>query len=176
MDTWDAIHTRRSIRKYKLQPVEEDKLARLLEVLQFAPSAKNLQPWRVILVRDPTCRTQLAVACRHQKHVAQAPVVLAFCGRETEAYPAMGGFWSSLAVDCSILLDEITLAAWAEGLGTCWIGAFNEEEVKVVLGIPADVKVIALTPLGYPDEEPTRRPRKPLSEVLSLEHWGQAPP
>jgi nitroreductase len=176
MDTWEAIRARRSVRKYKPQPVEEDKLARLLEVLQYAPSAKNLQPWRVIVVRELALREQLAVACRNQKHVAQAPVVLAFCGRESDAYTAMGGTWNSLAVDCSILLDQISLAACAEGLGTCWIGAFNEEEVKAVLAIPADIKMIALTPVGYPDEEPARRPRKALREVLYLERWGQSPP
>ncbi|MCX5971301.1 MAG: nitroreductase family protein [Coprothermobacterota bacterium] len=174
METWDAIRTRRSIRKYKPLPVEEDKLARLLEVLQFAPSAKNLQPWRVILVREPATIEKLAVACRNQKYLTQAPILLAICGQEGEAYQSMGGYWNSLAVDCAILLDELSLAARSEGLGTCWVGAYHEEEVKTVLGIPADTRVIALTPLGYPDEEPNRRPRKALSEVLFLERWGQS--
>ncbi|MCX5977381.1 MAG: nitroreductase family protein [Coprothermobacterota bacterium] len=174
METWDAIRTRRSIRKYKPLPVEEDKLARILEVLQYAPSAKNLQPWRVILVQDPATIEKLAVACRNQKYLTQAPILLAICGLEGEAYQTMGGYWNSLAVDCSILLDQLTLAACSEGLGTCWIGAYHEEEVKAVLGIPPEIRVIALTPLGYPDEEPNRRPRKALSEVLFLERWGQS--
>jgi nitroreductase len=173
MDIYQAIRARRSIRKFQQRPVEREVLARVLEVCSFAPSAKNLQPWRLVVVRDAAIREALVPACRGQAFLAQAPVVLAFCGKEDDAYQTMGGYWNSLAVDLAILLDEMSLAAQSEGLGTCWIGAFREEEVKQVLQIPAEVKVVALTPLGYPDEEPVRRPRKELAEILYFDLWGQ---
>jgi nitroreductase len=174
MDTYQAIRTRRSIRKFQERPVEKEVLARILEVCSYAPSAKNLQPWRLVVVQDPQIRQALVPACRDQKFLAQAPVVIAFCGKEGDAYQTMGGYWNSLVVDLAILLDEISLAAQTEGLGTCWIGAFREEDVKQVLQIPAEVKVVALTPLGYPDEEPVRRPRKELAQILYFNRWGQS--
>lgn len=174
MDIYQAIRTRRSIRKFQERPVEKEALARVLEVCSYAPSAKNLQPWRLVVVQDPAIRETLVLACRGQKFLAQAPVVIAFCGKEEDAYRTMGGYWNSLAVDLAILLDEMSLAAQSEGLGTCWIGAFHEADVKQVLQIPLEVKVVALTPLGYPDEEPVRRPRKELAEVLYFDLWGQA--
>jgi len=82
-----------------------------------------------------------------------------------------GGYWDSLTVDVAIALDHLTLASVAEGLGTCWIGGFYEEKIRQVLSIPEDVKVIALTPMGYPDESPTRRTRKELLEIVCYERW-----
>ena len=171
MDIYEAVKTRTSIRKYKSDPIPEDKLERVLGAMRRAPSGKNAQPWRFVIVKDGGIRAKLADACRGQQFVGEAPVVVVGCGWEDRAYTRMGGYWSSLPVDIAIALDHLTLAAVAEGLGTCWIGAYDEENVKEILGIPEKVKVIALTPLGFPDVEPASRPRKSLEEIITIDRW-----
>jgi nitroreductase len=172
MDIYDAIGTRTSVRSYRPTPVEDDKLRRILEAARLAPSGKNGQPWTFIVVRDLEIRTKLVEACRGQGYVAEAPVVIVACGREDLAYQKMWGYWNSLAVDIGISLEHLMLAAAAEGLGTCWIGAFIEEDVRTILEIPADVKIVALTPVGYPKGERARTPRKPLEKIVMHERWG----
>jgi len=171
MDIYEAINERTSVRSYISEPVEEEKLKRILDAARLAPSGKNGQPWTFIIVRDEETRKKLVPACKGQEFIAQAPVVIVACGREELAYKKMGGYWNSLPVDIGIALEHLMLAAAAEGLGTCWIGAFYEEEVKKLLSIPEDVKVIALTPVGYPAGEKQRRPRKSLEEVVMYEKW-----
>ena len=171
MDVYEAIRTRTSMREYKPDAVPQEVLERLLEALRLAPSGKNLQPWRFITVTDEDTRRELVDACRGQKFIAQAPVVLVGCGWESRAYSKMGGYWNGLPVDVAIAIEHLMLAAAAEGLGTCWIGAFDESAVKKVLAIPPDVKVIALTPIGYPATERKHRPRKELAEIIAHERW-----
>jgi nitroreductase len=171
MDVYEAIRTRQSIRRYRPDPVPDDVLDRVLNAMRLAPSAGNLQPWRFVVVRDAAMRERLAKASSGQEWIAHAPAIIAACGWKERAYSAMGGYWSSLAVDVTIAFDHLTLAAAAEGLGTCWIGSFVEEEVRRVLGIPEDVTVIALTPLGYHDVSPTSKTRKELSEIVCYERW-----
>ena len=103
--------------------------------------------------------------------MSEAPVVVAVCGREELAYQKMGGYWNSLPVDIGIAIEHLMLAAEAEGLGTCWIGAFLEEEVREILEVPADVKILALTPVGYPAAEKVFRKRKSLEEIVMREKW-----
>ncbi len=174
MDVYEAIRTRRSVRRYKPDDLPDEVLDRVLEAMLLAPSAKNAQPWRFVVVRDAAARKALVPVCRNQKFIAEAPLVIVACGIEREAYPYMGGYWNSVAVDVAIAVDHLTLAAAAEGLGTCWIGAFDERGVKELLGIPEDVLVVALTPLGYPAESPSFRGRKSPAETLFLERWGRS--
>ncbi len=168
MNLMQAIRTRRSIRNYQDKLVEEEKLLAVLEAGRLAPSAKNMQDWKFIVVRDFATRQRLAEAARDQQFVAQAPVVIAACGTSdlvmTCGQPAY-------AVDVAIALDHMTLAAASLDLGTCWIGAFYEDKVKEILGVPQEVRVVALLPLGYPAEQPGPRPRKTLDEVVAWEHW-----
>jgi len=171
MDVYESIRTRTSVRSYKPDPVPEDVLDRLLEAMQAAPSGKNAQPWRFVVVTDAETRRQLVDACHGQTFIAEAPVVIVGCGWESLAFPRMGGYWNALPVDIGIAIEHLILAATAEGLGTCWIGAFDESAVKKVLGIPDDVKVVALTPVGYPAEQRHHRPRKHLSEIVSYDRW-----
>jgi len=103
--------------------------------------------------------------------IAQAPITICGCAIESEVWKGMGGYWSAESVDLAIAMEHIILAAAAEGLGTCWIGAFIEAEVKKVLAIPSGVKPIALTPVGWPAKEPAPRPRKPLSEITCTDRW-----
>jgi nitroreductase len=173
MEIYEAIRMRTSTREFLGDPVEEEKLLRILNAARLAPSGKNGQPWRFIIVRDPGTRRLLVPACRNQQFLEEAPVVLAVCGREEDAYKKMGGYWNSMPVDIGIAVEHLMLAAHAEGLGTCWIGAFNEEEVRNILSVPKDVKIVALTPVGYPVHEPVIRPRKDLDEIIMYERWQE---
>jgi nitroreductase len=168
MDLMQAIRARRSIRNFLDKYVEEELLLAVLEAGRLAPSARNMQDWRFIVVRDAATRSLLAKAARDQQFVGQAPVVIAACGTSdlvmTCGQPAY-------AIDVAIALDHMTLAAAAFGLGTCWIGAFYEDLVKEILGVPPEIRVVALLPLGYPAEEPEPRPRKSLDEIMAREHW-----
>ena len=172
MDVYEAIRTRQSVRRYRPDPVPDDVLNRVLEAMRLAPSAGNKQPWRFVVVRDAETREQLAEATNRQQWIAHAPVIIAACGWKERAYSKMGGYWNAMSVDVTIAFDHLTLAAAAEGLGTCWIGSFIEDEVRRVLGVPEEVTVVALTPLGYHDESPVPKTRKELSEIVCCERWS----
>jgi nitroreductase len=172
MDVYEAMRTRTSVRGYRNDPVADETLKCVLDAARIAPSGKNGQPWTFIVIRDPEIRRRLVPACKGQSFIAEAPIVIAACGREELAYQKMGGYWNSLPVDIGISFAHLMLAASAEGLGTCWIGAFMEEEVRAILDVPPDVKIVALTPLGYPKGDRVTRPRKPLEEILMYERWN----
>ena len=172
MDVYEAMRTRTSVRSYRSDPVADDALRRVLEAARLAPSGKNGQPWTFIVIKDREIRERLVPACKGQKFIGEAPVVIAACGREDQAYQKMGGYWNSLPVDIGISFAHLMLAAAAEGLGTCWIGAFVEEEVRSILGVPPEIKIVALTPLGYPAGDRVERPRKPLDEIIMHERWA----
>lgn len=168
MELFEAVLGRRSIRSFLDRDIDEELLAKVLDAGRLAPSARNMQDWKFVVVRDKETRLRLAEAARNQQFVAQAPVVIAACG--TSNYIMTCG-QPSYAIDVSIAVDHMTLAAFSLGLGTCWIGAFYEDKVKEVLGIPADIRVVALLPLGFPAEEPSSRGRKSLSEIVAYERW-----
>jgi nitroreductase len=171
MDLMEAIKTRRSIRKYRETRIPENLLKEVLNAARLAPSADNAQPWKIIVVRDEQMKHKVTQACNGQKFLIQAPVVLVVCGIPEEAFQTVGGYMSSHVIDASIALDHITLAAHSLGLGTCWVAWFKEEKVKDILGIPEDVRVVALTPLGYPDESPERPSRKNLEELIAYDKY-----
>jgi nitroreductase len=169
MDIVEAMKTRRSIRKYKSQMVDEETIKKLFQVVRLAPSAHNAQPWKFIVVRDEEKKRKIAQYCGNQKFIHEAPVVIVACGIPDESSANVGNWISAFVIDVSIATTYLILAAWSLGLGTCWIGNFNEEKIKEVLGITDDVKVIAITPLGYPDESPEPRGRKNISEIVVYE-------
>ncbi len=150
MDFYEVIKTRRSVRSYKKDDIPEDVLKRVLNAARIAPSGSNRQPWRFIVIKDEQRKKKIAELCHNQSFIAQAPVVIAGCGRNIHYNRGewMGDY--SVLVDVAIAFDHLTLAARAEGLGTCWIGSFDNDAIKNFLGIPADYNVVALTPLGYP--------------------------
>lgn len=168
MELMEAIRGRRSTRSFLDRPVEEEKLEKILEAGRLAPSARNMQDWRFIVVRDEATRQRLAEAARNQEFVGQAPVIIAACGTSdlvmTCGQPAY-------AVDVAIAVDHMTLAAFSLGLGSCWIGAFYEDQVKKILGVPNEVRVVALLPLGYPEGPTPATPRKSLEDVVAYERW-----
>ena len=170
MSVLDTIIVRRSIRKYQSKPIEEEKLARVLEAGRLAPAANNAQQWKFIVVRDKDTIGKLVPACGGQSFIADAPVVLVICavGDERKMYCGQ----PAATVDCSIALSFMILEATELGLGTCWLGYFNNDKVKRVLKIPETTNVVAVTPLGYAGETPAVRPRKDLSEVVSYDGWS----
>ena len=171
MEFYDVVAARRSVRAFRPDPIGDDILSRVLDAARLAPSAKNIQPWKFVIAHDPGIITELANACNNQHFIAQAPVVICGCADEAVCYRGMGGYWNSWAVDLAIALEHIMLAAAAEGLGTCWIGSFQESEVRRVLAIPDTIKPVGLTPLGYPARIPNPRPRKTLADITCLNRW-----
>ena len=201
MTVVDAIRQRRSIRRYRPDEIPEEVLNNLLETLRLAPSGKNRQPWKFIVVKDAETRRKLARACRYtpgktdgQWFVAEAPVVLVACGFELDAAAAVyrdgelfisdgatareemkvrpGEYWSCLPIDLAIALDHFSLAAAEQGLGTCWIAGLVETEVKAILSVPDEVTTPLLMPVGYPVSWPEPKPRKPLSEIICYEKFS----
>lgn len=163
MDFHEAVASRRSVRAYLPDPVEEDKLERILRAGILAPSACNLQPVEIWVVTGEA-RSKLRRSYRGD-WLLQAPVILVVCSKPGIAW-TRGDGKSYADVDAAIVMDHLILAAAAEGLGTCWIGAFDAQALREDLEIPAELEPVALTPLGYAAEKPAARPRKPQSEFI----------
>jgi len=171
MSVLEIIRKRRSVRKYKGDPIPQDVLLRVLEAARLAPSGKNYQPWKFIIAQEKGLKKKLAKASAEQYFIAEAPLVIVACGFPDNCYSRMGRYMKSWSVDVAIALEHLILQAEEEGLGTCWIGSFEEQEVKDLLNIPEGVRVLALTPLGYPDQTPSDRGRKSLNEIISYDRY-----
>ena len=171
MSVLEVIRERRSVRRYNGDPVPEETLARVLEAARLAPSAKNIQPWKLVVVRDQATKIGLAKAAFEQTFMSEAGLVVAACGFPDKAYPRQGHYMNSWPIDLAIAFEHLILQATEEGLGTCWIGAFDETAVKAVLGVPAEVRVMAMTPLGWPMESPPPRGRKAMEEIVSYDRY-----
>ena len=170
MEVMDAIRTRKSVRSYRDEPVDDATLARLMEAARLAPSARNDQEWRFVAVRDPALRRRIAVEAARQPFIAEAAVVLACCAQTDGRVMRCGQ--ASYPIDVAIAMDHLSLAAAAEGLGTCWIGSFDEKLVKSLLGIPREVRVVQLMPLGWPvDASPVPKRRLSMEQILKKERW-----
>lgn len=168
MDVFECIQQRRSIRAYQDRPIPEEALRRILEAINAAPSAGNLQAYKVFLIRDAARRRALAGASYNQDYVAQAPVVLVFCtdaARSASKYGRRGERLYCLQ-DATIACAYAQLAAVALDLGTVWIGAFDDDAVIRALNLPRGLHPVAILPIGYPDESPAPRPRRALEDLV----------
>ncbi len=174
MDVFVAVKSRRSVRSYLPDAVPKDKLDRILEAARLSPSAMNRQPWHFVVVTDK--ETRKALSSGHFAHfIEEAPVVIVGCA-DKDASPK----WC--VVDTTIAMQTMVLVATGEGLGTCWIGSFKEDEVKSLLGIPPSYAVIALITVGYPNEKPSLTGtvrsmifrRRRLESIASYETFGNA--
>jgi nitroreductase len=175
MDLFKAIERRRSIREFKPNPVAKEDLKRILEAGRLAPSGGNLQPWYFIIVKDLETKRALSMAANNQKFIADADVVIIALGdpgTESKTPYKLSAATIFYMQDPMIAIEHMVLAAAALGYGTCWIGAFNEEEVKRILKIPENPVVVALLPVGVPDEDPQPRPRKALAQIFFEESYG----
>jgi nitroreductase len=177
MEFSDVIQNRHSVRAYTDDPVPEDVLVRILEAARKAPSASNKQPWKLVVVSDQTTREAIAASGTYGKFLSECPIAIIGIGE-----PTVAPKWH--VVDTTIALEHIVLAATAEGLGSCWIGSFDEATVKGLIGVPEGLKAVAIIALGYEKRSivapgaagKIQRPNKRLDELVSKdtfsESWG----
>jgi nitroreductase len=149
-------------------PIEKEKLDRVIEAARLAPSAKNLQDWRFVIVTDEKLRKDVAMACNEQMFIATAPAVIIGCSNSD--YTLRCGL-KIASIDVSIAMEHIALAATAEGLATCWIGSFYPEKLKPVVGIPDRVEIVEVMPIGYPADKETHRPRENADKMFCFDKW-----
>ncbi|HVN78145.1 MAG TPA: nitroreductase family protein [Terriglobia bacterium] len=168
MNFFDLISFRHSVRAFKKDPVESEKLHKILEASNSAPSAGNLQAYEVYLVTDPFHKSALARAALEQEFIATAPLVLIFCqhaARSSRRYKERGEFLYSLQ-DATIACTFAMLAVTDLGLGTVWVGAFNDQEISQVLQLPEGLRPVAMLPIGYPAESPGLTTRRGLTDLV----------
>ncbi|MDR3599983.1 MAG: nitroreductase family protein [Desulfosporosinus sp.] len=176
MNFLEIVQARRSLRSYLDKPVEPEKLEYILESARLAPSWKNMQCWRFIVIKDSSGRQALAESMLEsnpgRKALLAAPIIIVLC-----AVPSESEVWEGkdfMMLDAGLAMEHLLLAATEQGLGTCWQGWFSEEKAREALKAPSNVRVVAMTPLGYAAEERGPRPRKSMAEIVFREKWGQA--
>lgn len=167
----EAIRGRRSIRAFKSQDVPQKVVMELVDAARWAPSAGNIQPWEFIIVRKPEIKKGLVEAALGQAFIEEAPVVIVVCANENRSSQRYGGRGRTLYClqDTAAAIQNIHLFAHSLRLGSCWIGAFKEEEAREVLKLPEGVRPIAIIPVGYPAEIPPARTRRPISQIVHYE-------
>jgi len=169
MDVLPEIIQRRTYRRFKDHPVEKAKLERILKAGQLAPSAKNRQEWRFVVVQESSDKEVLSRAAFGQAYVRQAGAVIALCPTNIDYRMPNGQL--SYPVDLAVAAAFMMLQATREGLGTCLLTTFDEQEVRETLSVPFSIPVVMLLVVGYPDEEPEPQQRKPLRQISSFGHW-----
>jgi nitroreductase len=174
MEFEELIRKRGMVRSFRPDPVPEELVQKLLRNAVRAPSAGHLQPWEFIVVRDEETKRRLAEAALGQVFLAQAPVVIVTCRnleRNAGRYGDRGRHFYSL-VDASFATLTILLTARNEGLGACLVGAYNDEEVWGILGLPEHVRSVGLVGVGWPALPPIKAERIPPAEVVHYERFG----
>ena len=165
----EQIQQRYSVRSYQKRPVEKEKLETILQAARLAPSAKNIQEWRFIVVQDTDTRKKLRVAANNQAFVGEAPVVIVCCTAISDYVMRCGHL--AYPIDVAIAMEHMALQAVEEGLGTCWVGSFYEDQVKTILAIPATARVVELLTLGYPSDTLRDKSRLALKQIACHERW-----
>jgi nitroreductase len=173
MELTEAIKGRRSIRKYKTQPISDETVTQLVEAATYAPSAGNIQPWHFVIAKSLAVKRQLGEAAYNQASIIQAPVVIVICADENQIQPRYGKRGVNLYClqDTAAAAQNILLTAYSLGLGTCWIGAFNDEQAKEAINAPQGVRPVAMILVGYADVSPKPRIKKALSEVCRFDSF-----
>ncbi len=173
MDIYEVIRERRSIRKFKDEPVNDEVIKKLLDTARLAPSWSNRQCWQFIIVKDNDRKDHISRALPEEnparKAVAGSPVVVVVCADPSDSGIHEGKEYYLL--DAGLAMEHLVLSAHAEGLGTCWVAWFEEQVVKEACRIPENYRVVALTPLGVPEKQPSPRPRKELDQMVHGEFW-----
>ena len=173
MDVFEAIRGRRSIRSFRPEDVPDELVEKLIDCARWAPSAGNLQPWEFVVVRDPQTKKALARAALGQHFIAEAPVVIVVCADQKRSGWGYGkrGIQLYCLQDTAAATQNMLLAAHALGLGACWVGAFDEENVASILRLPEGIRPVAVVPVGYPAEAPPPRPRRSVREIVHFESF-----
>jgi nitroreductase len=172
MELSEAIKKRRSIRAYKKQHVSEETVEKLIDAASLAPSAGNIQPWKFVIARKPDTKKKLAQAA-NQAFIEEAPVVIVVCANEKRSSMDYGFRGKTLYCiqDTAAATQNILLTAYSLGLGTCWVGAFNEDQAKKAINAPEEMRPVAIIPVGYPNEAPTQRNRRPINQIIHHESF-----
>jgi nitroreductase len=175
----DIIQERGSIRQYRETPIPSDVLQKILEAARLAQSAANRQPWQFIVVTDKELLEKLIDTAHWpdrppQSSVSTAPLVI-ICLADPELSRPVGPF-DGFLIDLAIAIENMALTAWDLGIGSCWIGAFQEDKVKALLHVPDNLRVVSLLTLGYADEQPRPKNRKTLNEIIHYQHYSQKTP
>jgi len=167
----EVIKARGSIRSYRDKPIPKQILLDILEAARMAQSAANCQPWEFIVVTDEGIKKKLAQAASNQSFVGEAAAVIVCLARPEDS--ASVGPFEGFLIDLTIAIENMVLTAWDLGVGSCWIGAYNEGKVKELLDVPRSLRVVSLLTLGYPDERAGPKYRKDLNEIIHYERYGQ---
>ncbi len=165
MSLFDVILNRRSIRRYEDKEIPKDVLDKIVEAGRQSPSAANRQPYHFVIVTDSEIKQELSTGL-FSRFLKNAPVIIVGCANPKAL---LTGKWAT--VDTTIALENMVLAAWSLGIGSCWIGNFKEQKIKELLKIPQDWKVVALVTFGYPAETPKQKKKKPTNELFSLNQF-----
>ena len=166
MEFQDVLKKRRSIRSYKPDSIPADAIAKIREAVALAPSACNLQPFKVFFVTDPAKKAEICAVYK-ASWLSNAPAIAVIAGNYNECWKRLEG--DPIAdVDCAIVMEHITLSAADCGLGTCWICAFPRAEMDSVMGLNAPWRSVAITPIGYAAKQPAQRPCKSENELFEV--------
>jgi nitroreductase len=173
MELSEAIKKRRSIRAFKKQDVPEEIVEKLIDAARWASSAGNIQPWEFVIIRNHDVKEELVKAA-DQAFVEEAPVVIVVCANEKLSSMGYGVRGRTLYCiqDTAAAIQNILLTAHSLGLGSCWIGAFNEYKVKKAVNAPKGIRPIAIIPVGYANETPSQRNRRPLNQIMHYENFN----
>lgn len=166
MEFYDVIRLRRSIRSYHSTPVPQDVVERIAEAVNLAPTACNRQPFRVLFVTDPVKRVSLCKAYK-APWLVEAPAIAVVVGNASAAWKRLEGD-SIIDVDCAIVMEHLVLAATEEGLGTCWVCAFDRAVADAALGLSVGEHSVALTPVGYAKESAQPQTRKSVAQIFEV--------
>lgn len=174
METLECMKGRASVRRFRKDDVPEDVLDEILEAAIAAPSAGNCQDWEFIVVREPENRKRVSEASMGQGMIEQAPVVVVVCSnlKKIGRYGTRGEVLYSIQ-DSAAAAQNLLLAAWDRGIGSCWVGAFDEGELKQVLVLPEHVRPMAVIPMGYALDRPKKPERWPLKDFIHYEQFGK---
>lgn len=167
MEFEEVLKARRSVRKFKDKVISDEEIGKLLEYANLSPSAGNLQARKVVVVKNVEIKKKLAAAARGQAFVSEAPIVFVVLADPEASEKKYGERGETLFAvqDATIFASYLQLAATDLGFTSCWVGTFKEKEVQKILGVPAQLRAIAIIPVGYPAETPERTPRKDVSEI-----------
>lgn len=171
MDVVEAIKGRRSIRAFKSMEVSQETVEKIIDAARWAPSAGNVQPWEFIIIRESKTKRRVAEVALDQTFIEEAPVVIVVCANENGSSQGYGIRGKTLYCiqDTAAAIQNILLTAYSFGLGTCWIGAFKEEEARETLKIPSGIRPIAIIPVGYPAEKPQPRSKRSMNQMVHYE-------
>ena len=171
MNVFEAIKERRSIRAFRKREVSNEDVARLIDAAVWAPSAGNIQPWEFIIIRRPELKRAIVQAAWGQSFIEEAPVVIVVCANEDRSSQRYGERGKTLYCleDTAAAIQNIHLAAYSLGLATCWIGAFQEQEVRQILKVPHGIRPVAIVPVGYAAESVSPRSKRPMNQIVHYE-------